>query len=294
MSFLRVRRIFFQEPASASRSRESCLEIDVSQGQTKRKKRNPPRIGLIGLGAFGRLIAAHLGGRFPLLGYDPQASAQLKGVALAALAEAAACDVVILAVPVPALRNVIRDIRPHLRAGALVLDVGSVKVLPARIMREELPDTVDIIGTHPMFGPQSARGGVKGLKIVLCPIRGRWVRPLAGWLRQTLGLDAIIATPEQHDREAAMVQGLTHLIAKVLVEMEPLPRAMTTVSFDLLMRAVDMVRHDAPEVFYAIERMNPYVPEVRRKFFGLAAELAEHLEQNGEGGEQKQGDCLPH
>jgi prephenate dehydrogenase len=255
---------------------------EVSQNPTRKARRTPVSIGLIGLGAFGRLIAAHLGGRFPLFGFDPAVNDPVKGVILSTLAQAAACDVVILAVPVPALRETTRVIRPHLRAGALVLDVGSVKVVPAQIMREELPDDVDIIGTHPMFGPQSARGGIKGLKIVLCPIRGRWTRPLAGWLRRTFGLDAIIATPEEHDREAAMVQGLTHLIAKVLVEMEPLPHAMTTASFDLLMRAVDMVRHDAPEVFYAIERMNPFVPDVRRKFFGLAADLAEHLEQSGE------------
>jgi prephenate dehydrogenase len=248
------------------------------------RKSGPPRIGLIGLGAFGRLIAAHVGARLPLLGFDPAPKEPIKGVAFASLAEAAACDVVILAVPVPALRQTCQDIRPHLRPGALVIDVCSVKVLPAQIMREELPDYVDIIGTHPMFGPQSARGGVKGLKIVLCPIRGRLHRPLAGWLRQTLALDALIATPEQHDRDAAMVQGLVHLIAKVLVEMEPLPRTITTVSFDLLMRVVEMVRYDAPEVFYAIERMNPYAPDVRRKFFGLAAELAEQLEQNGERG----------
>ncbi len=162
-----------------------------------------------------------------------------------------------------------------------MIDVGSVKVAPAQTMLAELPDHVDIIGTHPMFGPQSARGGVKGLKIVICPIRGRRARPLAAFLRNRFGLDAIIATPEEHDRQAAMVQGLTHLIAKVLVEMEPLPHQMTTVSFDLLLKAVDMVRHDAPEVFYAIERMNPFVPEVRRRFFGLAAELAASLEKNG-------------
>jgi len=58
---------------------------------------------------------------------------------------------------------------------------------------------------------------------------------------------------------------------------------MTTVSFDLLMRAVDMVRYDAPDVFYAIERLNPFVPDVRRRFFGLAADLAETLERNGDG-----------
>jgi prephenate dehydrogenase len=256
----------------------------LSARHAKQPKARPQiKLGLIGFGAFGRLIAAHLGPLFPIFAYDPAAREPAKGVTLCDAATAAACDLVILAMPVPQLRAAIAAIKPHLRPGAVVVDVCSVKVLPAEIMLANLPDHVEIIGTHPMFGPQSARGGVKGLKIVICPIRGRRARPLAAYLRGTFGLDAIIATPEEHDRDAAMVQGLTHLIAKVLVEMEPLPRHMTTASFDLLMRAVDMVRHDAPEVFYAIERMNPFVPDVRRKFFGLAAELAEHLEKNGGG-----------
>ncbi len=195
----------------------------MSERIRRRPGSAPPTIGLIGLGAFGRLTAAHLGPQFPLLGFDPAVTDAPKGVTLRPLAEVAACDVVILATPVPALSAVIAAINPYLRPGAVVLDVGSVKVIPAQKMLAELPPYVDIIGTHPMFGPQSARGGVKGLKIVICPIRGRSARLLAAYLRQTFGLDAIIATPEAHDREAAMVQGLTHLIAKVLVEMEPLP-----------------------------------------------------------------------
>ena len=185
--------------------------------------------------------------------------------------------------PVPQLSAAIAAIKPHLRPGAVVIDVCSVKVLPAQIMITELPETVEIIGTHPMFGPQSARGGVKGPEDRHLPdSRTRAPGCSRPYLRKTFGLQAIIATPEQHDRDAAMVQGLTHLIAKVLVEMEPLPRHMTTASFDLLMRAVDMVRYDAPEVFYAIERLNPFVPDVRRRFFGLAADLAETLEKNGD------------
>jgi prephenate dehydrogenase len=255
----------------------------LSERHIRRPRKRPQKsIGLIGLGAFGRLTAAHLGAHFPILGYDPAAIGEIKGVTLRPLAEVAACDAVILATPVPQLSAVIAAINPYLRPGAVVLDVGSVKVIPAQVMLAELPSHVDIVGTHPMFGPQSARGGVKGLKIVLCPIRGRHARPLAAFLRNTFGLDAIIAAPEAHDRDAAMVQGLTHLIAKVLVEMEPLPRHMTTASFDLIFRAIEMVRYDAPEVFYAIERMNPYAPDVRRRFFALAAELAESLEKNGE------------
>jgi prephenate dehydrogenase len=231
-----------------------------------------PTLGILGLGAFGRLMARHLSPYFRLYGFDSN-SAEVDGVTIADIATVAGCDIVVLATPVSALSSVIAGIAPHLRPGALVLDVGSVKVIPAEIMARELPATVDIVGTHPLFGPQSARDGIVGLKIAVCPIRGARGPRVAAFLRRALGLDVILTTPDAHDREAATVQGLTHLIAKVLVRMEPLPTKMTTASFDLIARAVEMVRYDAPEVFMAIERANPYSRDVRERFFALAAEL---------------------
>jgi prephenate dehydrogenase len=235
-----------------------------------------PALGLIGFGAFGRLVATHLAPLVSLRIHDPFVSDTAfaeAGFAPCGLAEAAACPVVILATPVATLAALVRDIGPHLCPGALVLDVGSVKVEPARIMRAGLPPGVDIVATHPLFGPQSARDGLHGLKIAVCPVRGGRARRVGAFLRRAFGLTVILTTPEAHDREAAAVQGLTHLIAKVLVAMEPLPTRMTTRSFDLVMQAVGMVRHDAPEVYHAIERANPYAAEVRRRFFDLAAQM---------------------
>ncbi len=236
-----------------------------------------PSLGIIGFGAFGRLMARHLRAHLDLYAYDPAAAAgtAMEGVTVADLATAGGCDVVVLATPVGQCESVIAALNPHLKAGTLVLDVGSVKVVPAEIMLRCLPPDVDIIATHPLFGPQSARDGLAGLKIALCPLRGGRGLRVAAFLRRALGLTVIMTTPEAHDREAAMVQGLTHLIAKVLVRMEPLPSRMTTRSFDLLLRAIDMVRYDAPEVFEAIERANPYAASVRRRFFDLAAALDE-------------------
>ncbi len=237
-----------------------------------------PSLGIIGFGAFGRLMATHLRPWFHLRAYDPAASAMPDGVEGADLATVGRCAVVVLATPVSQFEGVIRQIGPHLQPGAIVLDVGSVKVVPAEIMLRCLPTHVEIVATHPLFGPQSAADGLAGLKIAVCPLRGRSGPRVAAFLRHCLGLTVIVTTPEAHDREAAMVQGLTHLIAKVLVQMEPLPSRMTTRSFDLLMRATEMVRYDAPEVFEAIERTNPYAASVRRRFFDLAADLDHALE----------------
>ncbi len=120
-------------------------------------------IGIIGFGAFGQLIARYLSPYFRLYAYDPVARldnvAGALSVTLATIEDVARCDIVILATPVSTLEAVVETIAPHLRPGALVMDVGSVKVGPANIMLRGLPDHVDIIATHPLFGPQSARNG---------------------------------------------------------------------------------------------------------------------------------------
>lgn len=238
-------------------------------------------VGIIGFGVFGQLIARHLRPYFRLYAYDPapglQPIADQHAVALTSLEAAGSCPVVVLAAPVGCLEEIVAAIAPHVQPGSLVLDVGSVKLGPADIMKRGLPKHAEIVATHPLFGPQSARDGIEGLKIALCPIRGRRFWRAAAFLRRHLRLNVIMTTPEDHDREAAIVQGLTHLIAKVLVRMEPLPNRMTTKSFDLLLDAVNMVRHDAPEVFEAIERANPYSFAVRRKFFELASALDAEL-----------------
>ncbi len=251
----------------------------------------PPCVGLIGFGAFGRLMATHLTPHLRVRAYDPAlpATGERHGVALGDLPEVAGCPVVVLATPVASLAEVARAIAPHLRPGTLVLDVGSVKTLPVAILEAELPPHVEILATHPLFGPQSARDGIRGRKVAVCPVRGRRGWRAAAFLRRVLGLDVIVTHPEAHDRDMAAVQGLTHLIAKVLVRMEPLPTRMTTRSFDLLMEAVGMVRHDAPEVFSAIEGANPYAPAVRERFFALAADLDRDLSGETQGAGAAEG-----
>jgi prephenate dehydrogenase len=163
------------------------------------------------------------------------------------------------------MREVCRTIAPLLRPGTLVMDVGSVKMKPARILVEELPEHVELAATHPMFGPQSIRSGVP-LKIVICPLRGRRIWRAGAFLRHQLGMSVIISTPEDHDREAAYTQGLFHFIAGGMLRLDHAPKRITTPSFDLLRKAVDMVRHDAAAVSSAIELENPFAEAARAEF----------------------------
>ena len=239
-----------------------------------------PCLGLIGYGAFGRLTARHLSAWFEVAAYDPAVAEGDAHAVLTDLATAAACPIVVLAVPVEALEDTLSAIRPHLAPDALVIDVGSVKVKPALAMDAALPEGVRIVGAHPLFGPQSGKDGIVGLRIAVCPVReAKDARRVAAFCRHALKLRVFQVTPEDHDREAAVVQGLTHLIARVLLNMEPLPTRMTTASFERLMQAVDMVRHDSPAVFRAIERDNPFAAEVRDRFFALADQARHDVDE---------------
>lgn len=249
-----------------------------------RQQGMPLEAGIIGFGAFGQLAARHLVGPMRLWIYDcawqPGCKTDVPGLIITSLAEAASRPIVVLAVPVSALEEVVAAIVPYLQPGAMVLDVGSVKVNPAEIMRAGLPPSVEIVATHPLFGPQSAVNGIEGLKVALCPVRGRRWPLVVAFLRR-LGLQVVMTTADEHDRECAIAQGLTHLIAQLLKRMEPLPRKMTTPSFDLLMRGLNMVRHDAPEVLNAIERANPYASDVRERFFTLVKQIEQSYLSDG-------------
>ena len=211
----------------------------------KKSRNRNTSLGIVGFGAFGQLAALHLGPHFEITAYDPSLEVAVVGkqlgVPLVSLHVVSRADVILIAAPVSSFEQVVSEIALACNPGALIVDVGSVKVVPSEIMRRLLPEHVDIVASHPLFGPQSAAAGIAGLKIAVCPIQGKRHARLAAFLRKAFGLTVIMTTPEDHDREAAVVQGLTHLIAKVLLRMGPLPTRMTTKSFDLLSEAISMV-----------------------------------------------------
>ncbi len=73
------------------------------------------------------------------------------------VAEAVAgADMVLLSVPVTATGDVARCVAPHMKKGAILADVGSVKVMPVQDMLSAYGGPV--VGTHPLFGPNPAAG----------------------------------------------------------------------------------------------------------------------------------------
>ena len=232
-------------------------------------------------------MVKHLMPHFEICAYDPSPEAvaygRELGLAMLPCERVAKAEVVVLGPPVPRMAQAVAAIKDYLVAGTLVLDVGSVKYDIAKLLEKELPAHVDIVCTHPLFGPQSGKNGIAGLKIAVCPVRGQErAQKVVDFLRDVLELNVIVTTPEDHDREIATVQGLTHMVAKILLEMEPLPKNLTTKSYERIIEAVDMLRYDSMELFLAIERDNPFSRDVRTTFFEKADALRRFLESHDE------------
>ncbi|MEG3181573.1 prephenate dehydrogenase/arogenate dehydrogenase family protein [Sphingomonas sp. LT1P40] len=236
------------------------------------------RFGIIGFGRFGQLAARHLRDHFAVTvtdAADIAATADALGVASGTVPDAADCDIVMLAVPVQSMAAIIAQIAPLVRPGTLVVDVASVKMLPARWMAEALPESVDIVATHPLFGPQSARAGLVGQPLVVCPVRGESHHKVAAFGRK-LGLAVSLTTAEEHDREMAYVQALTHLIGRTLENIRIPDEELKTNSYQHLLELCALIRDDSKELFFAIQNLNPFAQEITTQFIaeanGLLAE----------------------
>lgn len=233
------------------------------------------KIGLIGFGRFGRFAWKHLHSTCDVVVYDRRPFKQ-RGVNRVSLAEAASRELVVLCVPISQLETVCRQIAPHIRSGALVVDTCSVKVRPLEILESLLPADAEILGTHPLFGPDSGKEGIAGLKIVLCPVRTRRARTIAALLRR-MRLRVLTASPAEHDRAMAQTQALFHFVARATAELGIKPLAMSTPGPDYFLRLAASVLNDSDQLFCDLQTQNTHAGEVRRQFINQLIRIDERL-----------------
>jgi cyclohexadieny/prephenate dehydrogenase len=134
-------------------------------------------------------------------------------------------DLVIVCVPVGVCGAVAKEIGPHLKAGATISDVGSVKGSIVRDMGPHLPKTVHFVPAHPVAGTEHSGpdAGFAELFVnrwcILTPPEGtdaQAVDRLAAFWR-LLGANVETMTPDHHDLVLAVTSHLPHLIAYTIV-----------------------------------------------------------------------------
>ena len=237
-------------------------------------------LGIVGFGSFGTFMARHLKSFYEISVHDRRDvsdAARRLGVAVTSLEQVAAKEILALAVPVQDMEEALHRVAGCRRLPRIVIDVGSVKVKPVELMTNLLPERVEVVGAHPMFGPQSGRDGIEGLKVVLCPARTDRLDSIRGFLEDSLGLQVLEMTPEAHDSEMAYIQGLTHWIAKALREITMPDLNLSTPAYRHLIKIEEILREDSSDLFRTIQAENPFAEDARRELMAKLTEIEESI-----------------
>lgn len=134
-------------------------------------------------------------------------------------------DLVILCTPVGACKSVAKDIRPALKKGAIVTDVGSVKQSVIDQVKPFIPVDVHLVAGHPIAGTEYS-GPDSGFAslfedrwTILTPEKGTDTNAVSRletfWNR--CGSQVEIMDPKHHDLVLAITSHLPHLIAYNIV-----------------------------------------------------------------------------
>lgn len=249
-------------------------------------------IAIVGYGRFGKLLAELSRGYFSV--YVIEADATLRAQAASdghqtlELTEVGVADYVFLAVPISSLEAVLKSIDPYLQARHVIIDVASVKVYPVNLMKKYVR-SAHILAMHPMFGPDSASKGLKGLQVAYCPVRVETddVEVVLGmWHRHEIV--TIETTPEAHDNDTAYSQAFTYTIAKLILATDIPQPTFTTRSFNAITEVARLSARDTEQLFHDMLLYNPYFPDMKRKLEhaivstgSLLDEIADEQQRSG-------------
>ncbi len=240
-------------------------------------------IGIIGFGRFGKLVSHYLARDLEVFVYsrsDKSSEITRTGAQAASLETVCRQDIVIPCVPISTFRENLKSIAPLLKPHSLVIDVCSVKEYPVQWMIEELPDSVSILATHPMFGPDSAADSLQDRKICLCRVRvpEKQYNKIKNYLASK-GLIVIEASAREHDEQIATSLSLTHLIGRTLSECRAVPLDIDTEGYKRLLHILEVVERDTWQLFRDMHRYNPYARKRRIEFMDEMQDINYRLEQ---------------
>ncbi len=233
-------------------------------------------VGIIGFGSFGKFLAEKLS---PIAKIKVYSSSGRPSKWKASLDEVVKADYLIPAIPLDAYDSMLNSIKHMIGKRTVIIDVCSVKEEPMRLIKSILPGQL-AVATHPLFGPESAGRSMAGHTLVLCPENSdktelKKIEDLAVKLK----LKVVKLSVTQHDKEMALIQGLTFFIAHSLKDLKLHEQHLSTPSFEKLLQLANLEKHHSYELFRTIQAGNTKTKAIRKKFIKLAQDLDHNINQ---------------
>jgi prephenate dehydrogenase len=234
------------------------------------------KMGIIGAGNFTKFITPILQKYFIVEIFD---RADIEAISKGEGKNFEGLNYLIFSVPLGSIEEVCKKIQYKVPTDTVLVDVTSVKVQPLKVLQQYFLEN-QILGTHPIFGPQSGKNGIEGLPIVLSNVNldKEKYSNVKNFFSDFLKLNVIEKTPNQHDREMAYVQGLSHFIGRALSIFDVDYFDTATKSYKQLVHLKELLQNDSWELYKTIQNGNPYTKEIRLKFLKILEDLEQKLE----------------
>ncbi|KAJ0984776.1 hypothetical protein J5N97_003132 [Dioscorea zingiberensis] len=196
-------------------------------------------------------------------------------------------DVVLLSTSILSAAQVLNSLPlGRLRRSTLFADVLSVKEFPRNLLLSTLPQDFDILCTHPMFGPESARHGWSGLPFVFEKVRigeseeriSRCNRFLEIFEKE--GCRMVEMTCAEHDFKTAESQFLTHTIGRILARLGPEDMDIGTKGYQTLLELVQNTCNDSFDLYNGLFMYNKNATELLERLDFAFTELKKELFAN--------------
>ncbi|MCD6591759.1 MAG: prephenate dehydrogenase [Thaumarchaeota archaeon] len=173
------------------------------------------RLAIVGAGGMARMLVKIFRKSIPDISIISRSLEKARrfsrrlGIGYASLDEIGGFDIVVLTPPSDVLPDVVKSISDRLKAGSLVMDVASIKLGVVDRISPILPESVEYLSIHPLFGPATRR--LEGNRVILIPVRGEsYLEPIRRVFEEA-GLRVTYSSPEEHDRMMAFIQVAHHL-----------------------------------------------------------------------------------
>jgi len=216
-------------------------------------------IGIIGFGRFGKLLHKILKEDFKVMIFDKKSNIKQRSD----FEKITLCDALFFCVPISSLESTVKEYFKYIKKGSTILDVASVKVEPVKILKKYFSTGFDIIPTHPMFGPDSAKDGLKYAVIAFCPVKKSKAYIFWKLYFKKKKFKVVEMTPEKHDLITASGMAFTHFIGEVMKKMEIKSSPLDTKTFKMLLDIKKAVSENGEELFYDIQKNNSYTVKMR-------------------------------
>ncbi len=241
-------------------------------------------MGIVGFGSFGALLARLIAPYGEVFVYDRRkVTAPLPAnVRAATFTKVARCSVIVIATDLMGIAPVCERLAPLVRPQTIVMDICSVKVRPAQIMREKLSDACRLLATHPLFGPNSITGNgdsCEGMVMVWHELAGGPFPELEALFAEKLGVTIRRMTPEEHDRQMAWVHALTFFVGRGLLMMDIPQPELDTGYYQKLRDLYALEKTHSRALFDTIEAGNPYAAEIRQRFITTLQQLDSEVQR---------------